>query len=74
MNECYDCGSMFESFGDCPECGSSNVSIDRDYDIPEEDEDEDAVFEEMRLEDDMIAGSIWEDEEEYDYDLEEEDD
>ena len=36
MSECYDCGEVFDGFGDCPKCGSENVGIIE----PEEDEEE----------------------------------
>jgi Zn finger protein HypA/HybF involved in hydrogenase expression len=27
MSECYDCGELFEGFGECPVCGSENVGV-----------------------------------------------
>jgi len=54
MNECYDCGALFREFGECPNCGSANVSIDdnswedeEDFDEEEEviEKDEDEILE-----------------------------
>ena len=32
MSECYDCGEVFDGFGNCAACGSENVGIiDSDF-------------------------------------------
>jgi len=27
MSECFDCGELFDGFGDCPKCGSENIGV-----------------------------------------------
>lgn len=49
MSECYDCGELFEGFGECPKCKSEHVGIidaEMDEEYPYED-DEDDEYEEF---------------------------
>jgi rRNA maturation endonuclease Nob1 len=46
MSECYDCGELFEGFGECPVCGSENVGV------VEQDEDDDVDDSDAYVDDD----------------------
>jgi hypothetical protein len=72
MSECYDCGELFDGFGDCPRCGSQNIgTVERegssfaDEYYSEErfpssfDEDED--LSEDRMDDDLITDALFPD-------------
>lgn len=58
MYECYDCGDNFNFYGDCPTCGSENVSTTNGDYI--EDEEINKVLRDVEFDDEEF-------DEDYDY-------
>ena len=68
MSECYDCGELYRSFGECPKCGSSNVGLVDGIEEEIEEDDFDIDIDEDELEkDDEDFAALFEDEDDEEY-------